>query len=284
MPLSTQDFTAGIDFTALLTANGSQHNQLIENGEPTDDGAGLGRGLVIATIDGLLNVPQVPDAASTTKWKRYLWRRNPHVSATLQIPKLYAWVENAVNDVVFYKWVETSIPTSVLDEITDIRDDIAEIRQLAKDSTYIISTTGGNSAIGANVRILDFVVNMNRALFVGLGAGILKCLVGGDYIISGFAMGHNVNHLTTFQKSNNELISLGSMAVGVGVAVNTPSIIHDQYTLQTNALYKLVTIAETVVADGLGKISAALQTVADTAIPTSFTAPILARVNLKRIN
>ena len=98
MPLSDQDLLKGLDFTGINPATGADHNNLLELAAPVSDSASEGKGLIVWTVDSALDTPIVPDASITTKWKRYLWIRVPHSTATNTSPIIYAWNPNVASD------------------------------------------------------------------------------------------------------------------------------------------------------------------------------------------
>ena len=93
MAISVYDFTKGIDFTSISPATAGDHNTLVDAAVPyvTD------KGIVMVSADTALNTPDVPDAATTTKWKNYIWIRRPHSTATDTTPIAYMWNENATS-------------------------------------------------------------------------------------------------------------------------------------------------------------------------------------------
>ena len=96
----TPDFVKGLDFTALSPASAGDHNTLVDGATPASD-----RGLVLWSVDTALNTPDVPTTpVTTTKWKRYLWLRIPHGSASSTVPMLYAWNDNATIVATYLKW------------------------------------------------------------------------------------------------------------------------------------------------------------------------------------
>ena len=90
MSANTQDLNAPFDPTAYLNITGAQLLQLITGATP-----GTNNGIVIATSD-VAGVPDVPDAATTTKWKNYIWLRR---GATSNTP--YIWNDAAAFDDTF---------------------------------------------------------------------------------------------------------------------------------------------------------------------------------------
>lgn len=95
MSVSLQDIVKGLDPTGFTAISGAQLAQLVDNGTPYTD-----KGMVIATTD-TAGVPDVPDAATTTKWKRYLWVRQ-----TATTTKVYAWNDTAASDATYLKWID----------------------------------------------------------------------------------------------------------------------------------------------------------------------------------
>ena len=93
----TNDLIVGIDPTAFSNITGAQLAQLVNSATLQSD-----RGLAIVTTDTGAN-PNVPDAITTTKWKRYLWIRQ---STTFS--SLYVWNENGATDVTYLKWVSVN--------------------------------------------------------------------------------------------------------------------------------------------------------------------------------
>lgn len=158
--LSTIDFTQGIDFTGLANATAADHNSLINLATPKDDGAFGGKGMVISTIDSALNTPVVPDANSTTKWRRYLWIRKPHSSEPVSTtPMIYAWDENTENDATYQKWVQTNYSIAFLEA------DVAELQGLYNginvdvqssltiaNAANTLANTASNAATAANAK------------------------------------------------------------------------------------------------------------------------------------
>jgi hypothetical protein len=111
MAISTFDFTKGLDFTALASASAGDHNSLVDAATPyvTD------KGIVMVSNDSALNTPDVPNAASTTKWKNYIWIRRPHSTATNTTPIAYMWNENTTSVATYLKWQRIPADTSTVD-------------------------------------------------------------------------------------------------------------------------------------------------------------------------
>lgn len=98
MAASQQDLIVGIDFTGQPTITDSEMNQSVNSATPATD-----KGLIVQTTDTGVT-PDVPDAATTTKWKRYLWKRQ--LASTVIT---YAWNENAASDATYLKWQSITI-------------------------------------------------------------------------------------------------------------------------------------------------------------------------------
>lgn len=92
---STQDFTAPFDPTAYTSIDGAELLQYLQGAYPGTD-----VGLVVTTTDTAGN-PNVPDATTNTKWKKYIWKR---ISPTTNSITLYVWNPNAAADVTYLYW------------------------------------------------------------------------------------------------------------------------------------------------------------------------------------
>lgn len=108
--MNANDFVKTLDLTAVDVPNGSQVNQNLETGEPSDD-----RGMVLITTDSALDTPVVPDTLSYTRFERYVWIRIAYGGATTQVPRLYAWQPSAIDDIVFLRWIEISLTEAELE-------------------------------------------------------------------------------------------------------------------------------------------------------------------------
>lgn len=95
---NANDFIVGLDPTGYTEITGAQLAQLVNSATPQAD-----KGMAILTTDVAGN-PEVPDAATTTKWKRYLWVRQSVSSVGL-----YVWNDNAATDVTYLKWQSANI-------------------------------------------------------------------------------------------------------------------------------------------------------------------------------
>ena len=107
MALSIYDFTKGLDFTALGSIAAGDHNNLVDLAQPYTD-----KGLVAETTDTGVNAPDVPNAATTTKWKKYLWKRIPHSASSSQTPFIYVWNDALPSVATYLKWVRITADTT----------------------------------------------------------------------------------------------------------------------------------------------------------------------------
>lgn len=95
---STEDLLAPFDPTSYLTISGAQLLQYLTGAAPYTD-----KGLVVVTTD-IATVPQVPDANTNTKWKRYLWIRQ-----SVSLVAVYAWNTTAASDPTFLQWQSINV-------------------------------------------------------------------------------------------------------------------------------------------------------------------------------
>src|SRR3990167_5696360 len=92
---SSQDFIKGIDAT--VQPNASAFNQLVEVATPYTD-----KGLIVETTDTGADTPEVPNAAVTTKWKQYIWKR---IRTDGGLPSIYIWNDAlGASDATYLKW------------------------------------------------------------------------------------------------------------------------------------------------------------------------------------
>src|ERR1051326_8776994 len=95
MALTSQDLVHGVDFAAIDPITAGDLNNLVDIAAPFLDTNKHGKGLILVTHDTALDTPYVPSVATYVKWKRYIWLRIPHPTATDQSPRIYAWNDNA---------------------------------------------------------------------------------------------------------------------------------------------------------------------------------------------
>lgn len=98
MAVSEHDLIPGFDPTGLQTISAAQLLQLVASALAYTD-----KGLTITTSD-TAGVPEVPDAATTTRWQRYLWRRVSAASVGI-----YVWNPAASSDVTYLRWQSINI-------------------------------------------------------------------------------------------------------------------------------------------------------------------------------
>lgn len=151
MSVSTQDLEMGFDPTGKTAIAGAELLQFGEQASPASQ-----RGLALWTKDTADNVPEVPDANTTTKFKRYPWVREPFSAGQT---KVYIWNEYAASDATFLKWVEilaTSIPansitTTMLQNLSVTDAKIASV-SLAKITDFPAQWYNiGSSAAGGDL-------------------------------------------------------------------------------------------------------------------------------------
>src|SRR3990167_4054135 len=102
MAPSVLDFVKGLDLTGEVSVNASEINQMVDLAVPYAD-----KGLVITTEDAAGPTPDVPDAATTTKWQRYLWLRKRTPEALP--PVLYKWDPTVASDPTYLNWIDVTV-------------------------------------------------------------------------------------------------------------------------------------------------------------------------------
>lgn len=149
MALDSQDFNKGVDFTGINPATGGDHNNLIEQAVPrrTDADETIGKGLNIFTTDSALDTPVVPNANTTTKWKRYVWCRRPFAGATDKSIKKYSWNDDATAHVTYLKWVQDSVD---LTSVTAIANNALSTAQNAETTAGVAATNAASAVTTAN--------------------------------------------------------------------------------------------------------------------------------------
>jgi hypothetical protein len=158
--MDTQDFVHGIDFTAIGNQTAAEHNQLIDQAIPENDGAeDIGKGLVLVTKDSAVGVPSVPDPTvnpSYTKWERYIWTRKPNDADTERTMRLYVWDSQTVSDVTYLQWLQ------VQTDISTLSNDIATA--LANSNNAILTANAAAiTANGANTTANNALSGINNA-------------------------------------------------------------------------------------------------------------------------
>ncbi len=180
MAASLQDIKKGIDLTGVgASATGSQLNQLVDAGAVGDD-----RGMIVETTDTVLDTPDVPDAATNTKWRRFIWRRVPHATATDTTPILYIWKNTATSVATYLKWVvanygnaiqalDNSLPVKAFDII--IKRPQVDPRYFGADDTGVANSTVAirkaiyyANSIGGSVKFKAGTYLLNRVTAYGV--------------------------------------------------------------------------------------------------------------------
>lgn len=141
MSASNIDLIAGLDLTGLTKVSGAQLTQLVNNGTPYSD-----KGLILATSD-VAGVPDVPNAATTTKWQRYIWLR---IGAAATTP--YIWNPNAASDVTLLKWqtiAQSSIGPGTITGAMIADNTITDSKIVSLDYSKLTSTPTGLPPSGA---------------------------------------------------------------------------------------------------------------------------------------
>lgn len=157
MALSLQDLLKGVDFTGINPATGADHNNLIELAAPVLDSANEGKGIILWTKDSALDTPIVPDAATNIKWKRYIWLRVLHSTATSHVPLFYGWDDTNVSDPTYLKWQRIEVDTSAIEA------DIAALTVLVNTATNTANNAASLAAT-ANANAAAALTAANSAL------------------------------------------------------------------------------------------------------------------------
>lgn len=143
MPLTTQDFDIGVDFTGLPNVTAGDLNNGVNLAQPHQENASEGKGIILYTVDIAVGVPDVPDATTHIKWRKYLWIRVPDPGDTVRAAILYSWNDASIVDFTYQKWqpVET--------DLTAINTALAAVQGLAT-TAYNQSTQAINLAQTVN--------------------------------------------------------------------------------------------------------------------------------------
>lgn len=172
MALSTQNFVKGTDFTGLTTITASDLNQVIDAATLKLDTATEGKSINLWTVDSALNTPVVPDPTSvTTTWKRFIWIRVPHSSATSKKPIVYGWNDNATSDATYLKWLDTSADLTAIEaDIATLQSDMATAQTdiltaaATANAASTLANTANNNATSALSTATTAAANATTAL------------------------------------------------------------------------------------------------------------------------
>lgn len=175
--MTSQDFSKGIDFTGINPATGADHNTLVDAAVPYDDGSGEGKGLTIVTKDTALDTPATPNSVITTKWKRYIWIRIPHSSATVKTPIAYAWNDANPSIGALLKWTNVGTDlTTVNSEIAALQSGLASFGATATDALLtanaanVLANTANTNAASALAAANTAEADLAGALSIANGA------------------------------------------------------------------------------------------------------------------
>lgn len=200
MSHSVYDLTKGIDITGLPTVSGGDLNNLIDAATPYTD-----KGLILWSVDTAAGVPDVPDAAATTKWKRYIWVRIPHTSVVPPantVPYFYAWNDTATSVATYLKWQRIEA------DFTTVNALIAAL-QAELDASQLDITAATNTANAANSTAGTAATDATNALAnAAIVAGNLATLNA------------QVNHVTTGLAPTK---AIADSALSLATAAVTPA-------------------------------------------------------------
>lgn len=169
--LSIQDFNKGVDYTGLTEVTAPDLNNGVDLASPVSDSGTEGKGINIMTQDIELDIPTVPDASVVSKWKRYLWIRKPHSTASDTTPLVYGWDDNIESDFTFKKWVRlypdintfNAIIASQTIRINEARD-LATTANTNATSANQLATEASNNASSALSQIEAITENSETAV------------------------------------------------------------------------------------------------------------------------
>lgn len=175
MPLTDQDFTKGVDFTGLTSIVDTDLNNLVDLAVPVDDTGGCGKSLNLITVDTAADTPDVPDAATVTKWQRYTWIRIPFAGSVNKSPKLYAWNEDlAAYDPVYLKWLSlTADLTTIQADITTLDGRVDTIEgSIATLTTSVAAANSNANAAKLAADAANTTANANAANIAALSTKV----------------------------------------------------------------------------------------------------------------
>jgi len=163
------DFVKGRDFAFIGTLDPIELNAHVDEATPFEEADVLeGKGLNVATKDTALNTPEVPDATIVPKWKRYIWLRRPHPTATSTTPVLYIWNENAASDAIYLKWKEVgnaidlqaqidALASTVVSLDTTVEGQVAQISAITA-----LATEASNAAQAATLAVESTIPDLQN--------------------------------------------------------------------------------------------------------------------------
>lgn len=158
---SNIDIVPGFDVSGYPSLNASQLAALVEGIAPYAD---KGFVLVSADVGGL---PEVPNAAVTTKWQKYVWIRTTGADAIL-----YIWNPDVADDPTFLKWVQVNasgISDNTLNGSKLVNNSVSSGKIISLDWGKIINTPANSGDIGGVYPAL--VINALAVTSAKLAAG-----------------------------------------------------------------------------------------------------------------
>lgn len=171
MPFSPADFEKGIDFTALGPgATAGDHNSLVDNAVPYIDIEGQsGKAIILWSVDVALDIPDVPDASTETKWKNYIWMRIPFAVASNRIPALYVWDDSVASDPTYLKWVVFN-DLSAIEALIDALDTRIDAVEVIVNNALATANSANSLAAQALAAAQNAVTTANAASEVATAA------------------------------------------------------------------------------------------------------------------
>lgn len=238
MSISVTDFINGVDFDGYGTQTAQMHNQLVSLGTVWTD-----KGLVMRSVDTALNVPDVPNATSTTKWKRYIWLRIPHSTSASTVPMFYAWNDSATSVATYLKWQRIQA------DFTTVNATIAAL-QAELDASQLDITANGLTANAASS--LASTASNNSTLALANAATVAGNLS---------TLNAQVNHVTTglaptkaIADSALSLATAAVTSVQLTTALAPYTTINNERKLIVSDLYTITSGATVSIAHGFGVV------------------------------
>lgn len=246
MSHSVYDLTKGIDITGLPTVSGGDLNNLIDAATPYTD-----KGLILWSVDTAAGVPDVPDAAATTKWKRYIWLRIPHTSVVPPantVPYFYAWNDTATSIPTYLKWQRIEA------DFTTVNATIAAL-QAELDASQLDITATTNTANAANSTAGTAATDATNAL-------ANAAIVAGNLATLDAQVNHTTSGLAPTRAVADSALSIATAAVTPAqlAAVNaTIVVISSDTTITTSPEYALAAGTILSITHGLGVLPKRVQ-------------------------
>lgn len=246
MAHSLFDFVKGIDFTALVTAAAGDHNTLIDSATPYAD-----KGLILWSVDTAAGVPDVPNANTTPKWKRYIWLRIPHTSVVPPantVPYFYAWNDTATSVATYLQWQRIEA------DFTTVNAKIAAL-QAELDASQLDITAATNTANAANSTAGTAATDATNAL-------ANAAIVAGNLATLNAQVNHTTSGLAPTRAVADSALSIATAAVTPAqlAAVNaTIVVINSDTAITTSPEYAIVAGTILSIVHGLGVVPKRVQ-------------------------